>query len=347
MKRQITLKNLTPYMILVFMVVFIAFAFVRGSLLVNKSEKELNQKEIINEVEANKYELKEIDVKTGLLKWQITAKKGQTEEHLQAALIKDIEAKVYKNNDIVFELKAPFARANSSKKDIQLFGGVSLKNKDSSLLLMANQIVLGMSTSVEAQNGFNLILKNNGTIAGKTALINGEQTDIVVYDLENASFNDVQLVGKKVVIKKDKNGNLINATVSNGGNIILKNQNNDKLSASIIIWNKSGEIEAHNNVTFNSGDKVFKAENLTIKPDKTIYAQNKILIIHKDTKCYGNSLKYDNVSLITINGNPRVIQGGKQITANKIVYDLSTSKVQAIGNVRTSVVQQKTIGYRG
>ncbi len=337
MLKQFKLTNQAPYLILAGMTIFIIFAFFKGNLLVSKSEKELSQEQITTEAKAQQYTLKEIDVKTGELRWKLTAKGGETQEHLQSALIKDIEAKVYKNNEVVFELQAPFAKADASTKEIFLFGNVLVKNNDKSLLLMSSQIALGMNASIEAQKGFDLELINTATIKGETASINEDQTQIIVHDLSEAVFKDISLSGNEVTIIKDKNGSLQNVEIKNGGKIILTNQDNDNLSANTINWKQNGEIEATNNVIFISKDKVFKSNYLLLKQDKTLYARDNVLITHHNTKCYGNSLTYDNKSLITISGKPKAIQEGKQITADKIVYDLTTGKVQAIGNVKTSI----------
>lgn len=338
--QKVTLSKITPYIAILAVIAFFSISFLRGSLLLKKSEKEIDIKKQVEEAQAKKYSLKEIDAKTGQTRWQLVAKEGKTENNLQTAIIKDIEAEVYKNNEIVFLLKAPFAKANGTTKEISLFGDVTAKNKSESFLLSAKQVALGMGTSIEAQKGFSLILKGNGTVTGDSALINDDQTEITVKDLKEASFKEILLSGKKVYIEKDKNGDLKNAIISNGGKIILKNQNNDSLIADTIKWQQNGEVEAISNVVYNSGDKVFKAGQLTLKPDKTVYAKNNVQIKHGKTQCFGNSLSYENNSLVVINGKPKAIQNDKQITADKIVYDLNTGKVQAIGNVRTTVANK-------
>ena len=341
MIKRFTTSKLFPFAIILGMIVLLTISFVRGSVLVRKSEKEINPTKQILEAEAGKYNLKEIDTKTGELRWRLTAKEGMTEDNLQAAVIKGISAEVYKNNKVIFELNAPFAKANSETKEIYLFGEVTTKNKEGNFLLKSNQIALGMGTSIEAQKGFDLVLKDTGTVSGESALINDDQTKIVVKNLKEASLKDIILSGGNVVIEKNKNGDLDRAVISNNGKIILKSQNNSSLNAENIKWEKSGEVEATKNITYSSGDKTFKAGYILLKPDKKLYAKNNVSILHGQTQCSGNNLTYENNSIVIITGSAKAIQGDKLITADKIVYNIDTEKVDALGNVRT-IVASKT-----
>ena len=328
-----------PLLILISSIVIFIISFFNARILVKQSEKELNPKQQLTEAQATKYSLKEIDTKTGQLRWQLTAKEGKTEDNLQGATIKDITAEVYRNNEVVFELTAPYAKANAATKEIYLLGDVIAKDKSGNFLLKSNQLAIGMNTSLEAQNGFNLTLKNSGTISGQNALINDDQTMITVKNLEEASFKDISLSGKKVVILREQNGDIKKAVISQGGKVILKNQKDSSLSADSIEWINEGNVQATKNVVYTSEDKIFKAEYLLLKPDKSIYAKDNVLILHGNTQCSGNSLNFENNSKITLNGKPKAIQGEKQITADKIIYDINTNKVEAIGNVKTIIVQ--------
>ncbi|GEM_PF-3145144 len=340
MKAALTFNSskLIPKLFLVLMVSFFIFSLIRGNSLVKNSENELNPKKQIEEAQAKKYSLKEIDAKTGQTRWELSAQEGSTEGNLQAALIKNIKAEVYKDNKVIFNLHAPFGKANASTKEIYLYGGVIATNNDGDFLLMSNQIALGMGTSIEAQKGFDLILKNSGTVVGENVLINDDQTKFTIVRLKEASFKNINLSGEKVYLEKDKNGDLTQALILNGGKVILKDEDNDSLSASKIKWSKDGQIEANTNVVYISKDKVFKAGYILLKPDKKLYAKNNVLITHGKTTCYGNALSYENNSLITLTGSrPKAIQNDKQIIADKIIYNLDTDKVEATGNVRTSI----------
>lgn len=317
---------------------FFGFSFFRGKSIVQKSEKEINPSQVQVESNAKEYVLREIDSKSGLVRWDLSAKESSTENGLQSAIINDIKAHVYRGKEIAFELSAPHAKANSLTKEIYLFGNVTTKDQSGEFILMSKQISLGMGTSIEAQNGFNLYLKNNGTVIGESALINDDHSKITVTDLKEALFNDIKLSGKTVYIEKDKSSGISIATITNGGTIVLKN--NDTLTANSIKWKKSGEIEASTNVVYSSGDKLFKAELLTITTDKKVFAKGHVSIKHGDTECYGDSLNYGNDSIITITGRPKAVQGDKEILADKILYDLNLRKVQATGNVRTLVNQK-------
>lgn len=343
MKKNIS--KLIPLVVISLTIIFFVSSIIKGNVLVHNSEKELNPKKQIDEAQAEKYSLKEIDAKTGQVRWQLTAKEGKTEHNLEAAIIKDIKAEVFKNNSIVFELEAPYAKANNATKEIYLFDQVTAKDKTRNFLLTSNQLALGMGTSIEAQKGFNLILKNIGTVEGDNAIINDDQTKIIVRDLKEAIFKDIVLSGKNVSIEKGKNGDLIQATISSGGKIILKNKNNENLAADTIKWNKSGEVEATNNVIYYSKDKTFKAGYLRLTNSGKVYAKNNVLIIHGSTQCYGNSLKYENNSTIVISGNSTANQGNKQIKADKITYNLDTDNVEAQGNVKT-IVQDSEIAEK-
>ncbi|MBI3590152.1 MAG: LPS export ABC transporter periplasmic protein LptC [Candidatus Melainabacteria bacterium] len=345
MIKKTNLTKLVPLAIIIGVIILFAISFIRGNILVKKSEKEINSKKQVYEAQAAKYNLKEIDSKTGQLRWKLTAKEGTTEENLQAALIKDVNAEVYKNNAVIFILNAPFAKANASTKEIYLFGEVTAKNEDGDFSLNSSQVALGMGTSIEAQKGFNLVLRNSGTVSGDNALINDDQTKIIVRKLKEASFKDIILSGEEVSIEKEKNGELKKATVSMGGKIILKNNlksgKSSSLQAGTIKWEKDGDIEATSDVTYTSEDKTFKAGYLLLKPDKKIYAKNNVLIIHGETQCYGNNLSFENESIIVITGKPKALQGDREITADKIVYNVTTDKVEALGNVRTVVLHKQ------
>lgn len=340
MNQTITLSKLIPVIVLLAMTLFFIGSFLRGSLLVQKSEKEMNPKKQIEEAQAKSYSLKEIDAKTGQVRWQLTAKEGMTENNLQAALIKDIKAEVYKDSEVVFELEAPQAIANASTKEIYLAGDVTCKDKSGNFLLESNQLALGMGTSIEAQKGFRLTLKNSGYITGDNALINDSQTKITVKKLKEASFKDVLITGELVDIDRDIKGDLTKVVISDSGKIVLKKLNNNTLAANIIKWDKTGEIEAISEVVYIQEDKTFKANYLLLKPSGKVYAKNNVLITHGATQCYGNSLTYENNSLTLTGGHPRAIQSGKEITADKISYDLKTGKVEAVGNVKITVINK-------
>lgn len=340
MKNQELFIKSIPLIILMFSVLFFIGSFLRGTFLVQKSEKELNSKKQIEEAKATRYSLKEIDSKTGQIRWHLTAKEGTTENNLQGALIKEVKAEVFKNKEVIFELFAPKARANSLTKEIYLLDGVTVIDKIGNFLLKSNQLALGMGTSLEAQKGFNLTLKNQGTVKGENAIINDDQTKIIVRNLNEASFKNIIFAGENVLIERNTKGELISAEISDGGKVILKNLNNDILTANTIKWNQKNEIEANTNIIYISYDKSFKADYLLRTNDGKIYAKNNVLITHGSTKCYGDSLNYTNNSIITVTGHSKAVQAGKQILANKIIYNLNTSKVEAFGNVRTIVAEK-------
>jgi LPS export ABC transporter protein LptC len=320
------------------------FSFVKGSSLVKKSEKELNTKEQKSEAKAEGYSLKEIDAKTGTIRWQLTAEEGSTENNLQGASIKGINAEVYKDNKVVFELSAPSAKGNYGSKEIYLLGKVIAKNPLGTFLLTTNQLALGMGTSIEAQKGFSLILKNSGSVIGENAIVNDDQTKIIVENLKEAIFKNLTLSGTKVSIEKDSgDSDLKNAIITEGGKIVIKDElRNDVLTANEIRWKKDGDVEAISNVVFTSNDKTFRAGYLLLKPDGKVIAKNNVLIVHGNTKCSGNQLNYEN-DFITVSGKPKAIQGSNQITADKIVYNLQTGKVEASGNVKTATVKVATV----
>jgi lipopolysaccharide assembly outer membrane protein LptD (OstA) len=195
-----------------------------------------------------------------------------------------------------------------------------------------------MGTSIEAEEGFTLNLKNENTIKGEKAFINDEQTKFIITKLTEGVFKEIILSGEEVVIEKEKNGELIQAKITSGGKVIIKNENQSNLKAQNINWMKSGEVEAKNNVSYISDGKTFMANYLLLKPDKKIFAKDHVAIEHGKTQCFGESLSFENNSIITITGMPKAIQGNKQISANKIVYDINSGKVQATGNVRTVVI---------
>lgn len=336
-----SISKFIPLLIILGMILVFILSLIRGTRLVQKSEKEINPKKQVSEAQAEGYSLKEVDAKTGQLRWKLFAKHGATEESLQAALIKDITAEIYKNNEPIFTLTAPSAKANASTKEILLFGNVTAKDKEGNFLLKSNVVALGMGTSLEAQKGFNLVLKNSGTISGENALINDDQTKIEIGNLEEAAFKNIILSGKKVLILKEKNGDIKNAIISEGGKVVLKDQNNSSLYADSIKWEGNGNVEATNNVTYTSEDKIFKAGYLQLKPDKTIFAKDNVLILHGKTQCSGKSFTYGNDSKITLTGRPKAIQGQKQITADKIIYDINTEKVEATGNVQTTIMDNE------
>ena len=329
--------KLVPFLILIGIVVFFLISIAKGLQLVSKSEKELNPQKQITEAKALEYSLKEVDAATGELRWKLKAREGSTENNLQNAVIKDINAETYKDNMIVFKLTAPFAKANTEKKEIYLYGGVTAIDEKGDFILNSNQIALGMGAAIEAKKGFTLNLKGGNSIKGEKAFINEGQTKFIITKLTEAVFKEIILSGEEVTIEKEKNGELIQATITNGGKVIIKNENQNILKALNIKWVKSGEVEATNNVSYISEGKTFMANYLLLKPDKKVFARNKVIIEHGKTRCFGESLSFENNS-VTITGSPKAIQGNKQISANKIVYDINSGKVQAIGNVRTIVI---------
>ena len=340
MAEKITSVKLFPLVVIALSAVLFICSFIKGYKLVQKSEKELNSKKQIEEAQAKEYSLKEIDAKTGQIRWKLTAREGTTEGNLQAALIKDIKAQVYKDQSPIFDLSAPYAKGNVSKKEIYLYGDVTAKDYKGNFMLTTNQLSLGMGTQIEAQKGFYITLKNTGTLTGENALINDDQTQITVSDLKEANFENLILKGKEVNINRDKDGSLLSANITGGGTIILKKSKNDILTANTITWTKDGKTEAINDVVYKQSDKSFKAGYLSLNPDKTISAKNNVSVIHGKTRCYANSLRVENDSLVTLTGNPKAFQEDKEITALKIIYDTKTNKLEAIGNVRTISKEQ-------
>lgn len=334
---MLQIKKFSPFIVILSMVIFFIGSFVFGTFLVNKSEKEINPKKHLEEAEAKTYTLREIDSKTGALRWELTAKEGKTENNLQATFIKDIKAEIYKNNEVIFELKSPEAKANATTKEIYLFDNVTVKDKKGKFLLECKQLSLGMGTSIEAQNGFKLVLINNGTINGEHAIINDDQTKITVRNLKEAELNDIKVSGGKVQIERNQNGDLLSINISDHGKVILRKPQNDTLEASSINWNKNGEVTATDNVTYKSKDKTFTAEYLHIESSGNLTAKNNVQISHGKTKCFGNLLTYNNNNLVTITGNTKAVQENKEIKADKIFYNINTGKVEAIGDVKSTV----------
>lgn len=330
------INKLFPALITVSIVTFLLISFYRGKELLKKSEKEITPQFHQNESNATQYELKEIDPITGLLRWQLVAKEGNTQNNLQNALIKDIEVTVFKGKEVIFNLKAPLAKANSTTKEIILEGGVITKNKDESLILTSNRLSLSMGTSLEAIDGFSLLLKESGTLTGQSVVINEEQTKVKIKDLKNAVLKDISISGNNVYLEKDNKNEIQKAIITNGGKITLKN--NDTLSANIIEWNHNGKIKAEKNIIFSSNSKLIRAGSLIINSDNSLYADNNVVILDGDTKCSGKKLSYKNNSIIEITGNPKATQGNKVISANKILYDSNLKKLQALGNVKTMVI---------
>ncbi len=345
MKSKIFASKYIPAYFIAGLVMFFTFSYVKGSSLVKKSEKEINVRNQIGEAQTAGYQLKEIDAMTGALRWQLTAKEGTTEDNLQKAFIKGITAEVFKDNEVVFHLQAPLAKGSYGTKEIYLLGGVTAENKTGDFFLKTTQLALGMGTSIEAQKGFQLSLKNTGSVKGESALINDDQTEIIVKSLTEALFKNVALSGAEVHIKKEKGGDLQNAIISNGGKVILKNEKDknkkETLTAGEIRWSKDGEVEAIGNVVYTSADKIFKAGYLLLKSDGKVYAKNNVIIVHGNTRCTGAALSFEDKSLIVVSGKPKAFQGQNQISADKIVYNLQTGKVEAVGNVKTSVSNNK------
>lgn len=317
-----------------------AISVIQGKKLVLKSEKEFSSNKNIEDAQAKTYSLKEIDSKTGEMRWQLTAKEGTTGDSLKSALIKDIEAEIYKNKEVVFKLTAPYGKANSSKKEIYLFGGVKAQNKNGSFLLNSSRLDLNDGTSLEAKKGFNLVLKDKGTIRGTQAFINEDQTKIKVIKLIEAVLENIILAGSEVNIDRNEKGELVNALITNGGKVILKNKDNATLVANSIKWSEGGIVEAISNVTYKSKDRTFMAGYLLLDKEGKIIAKKNVAISHGSTTCTGQELTYENNSLIIIKGNPKAFQDGKQISADKIVYDTKSGKVEALGNVKI-VTQDK------
>jgi len=342
MKMSSKTKYIAPIGIALVALFFIA-SYIIGNVVVKRSEKEFSASEQKGEAEASKYSLQEIDAQTGQLRWELTAKEGTTKNSLDSAVIKTISAKVYKDTEVVFELKAPYGKANSSKKEVFLYGGVTTQNKDKTFLLHSNELELGMGASIHARKGFNLVIKNKGKLSGDSAVVNDDQSEINVINLNEAKLQDIALEGNNVYIKRNQEGEIIKALIKNGGKVILKKHKNDSLTANIIEWIKDGSVEAKDNVIYKSKDITFKSNHLLLNPDGKITASDHVEIVHGKTQCFGDQLTYDDNSFIVIQGNPKAIQDGKQITADKILYNLNTEKVEAIGNVQTIITSNENV----
>ena len=334
MKKNIKIRPPVSAIIIFSIFGFLMFSLYKGNQLVNKTEKEVSPELHSGESNAMSYELKEIDSKTGDIRWKRTAKEGTTQNELQGASIKDIELTVFKNKEIVFNLKAPEAKANSNTKEILLLGGVITKSKDENFILNSNKLSITKGTELEALGGFNLILKENGTLEGERAKINEEQTKVKIENLKRATLKDIEITGKSVEIERDSK-TIKKATISNYGQIILMNM--DSLSAKQIEWINGETIKAKSNIIFTSGERQIKAGNLLINSDNTFTAENNVVILDKDIECSGERLNYNNTQLIEITGKPRAIQGNKIISADKILYDTKLKKLEAVGNVKTSI----------
>ena len=329
-------KRKSPFLgiMILSLLIFLVFSLYKGNQLVKKTEKEVSPELHKNESNAKSYELKEIDSKTGDIRWKLTAKEGSTQNELQGATIRDIEVTIFKNKEAIFNLKAPIATANSETKEILLLEGVTTKSKGENFILQSNKLSLAMGTELEAFDGFKLSLKNNGTLEGERAEINEEQTKIRIKGLKNAALKDIKISGKNVYLEKD-NDTIKKVVIKNGGQIVL--MNNDVLSAEQIEWINGGTIKAKSNVIFTSTDKQIKAGKLLINTDNTLIAEDKVTILDKDTKCSGEKLIYHDNQLVEITGEPKALQGNKIISADKILYDTKLKKLQAIGSVKTSV----------
>lgn len=325
-----------PTIGIVILILLFINSLLNGKNLVKLSEIEFSKSVQSEEAKASKYTLKEIDANTGLTKWKLTAKEGRTQNNLKSAIIKDINAEIYKGKKVAFNLHAPFGKANTVKHEISLLGNVKARNKNGSFLLDSNRLEIEENASLKAKKGFNLVLKGKGEIRGKSALINHDQSEIKVVDLKEADLEKILLSGKDVLIERDKKGVVTAATISNGGKVLLKELNNDYLTAGQIKWTKEGNITAKSNVTYTSSDRKLIADELIVDSKGKITANNNVRIIHGETTCSGNKLTYENKNQIVISGSPKAYQDGKQITAEKILYNTTSGKVEAVGNVQIS-----------
>lgn len=329
--------KLKPYLPIIYFCLFLSLfliAFYRGNSIVLKSEKEFKTSKSSSEAIATSYSLKEIDAKTGLLRWVLTAKDGVTGANLKSVIINNITAKVYNGRKIAYKLFAPKGRADSKTKEIFLFGGVVTESANGDFKLLSSTVNIDGNASINTPESFHLILMGKGDIYGTEAKVNDDQTEIAIKSLDKADMENILLSGSNVKINRDDKGDLLSANILNGGKIILKKVDNNSLTANTIKWLKDGSVEALSKVVYTSKDSTLTANKLTMKGDGKIYASNHVKIIYGDTICTGDKLTFEDKSNIIISGSPEAIQNGKVINADKILYNTKSGKVEALGNVR-------------
>jgi len=257
-------------------------------------------------VVVKQYEIREIDRKTNQLKWLLNAERAELDQEQKQGRVHKVKIKVYEFGQDKFTISANYALMNN--KSLRFYDGAQLVSSDAQHKLSAEEIHFDdTKTDIEVRGKWQL--ENMGTspsvITGKEGYISRNFSAITSKGSASLSQGATNLSADELVIARDK-------PIVARGNASARLANGSVVNASELLIYESGELRARGAVTVTTAKVV-------------VHAQEMLVEAGADRK----------PRLAKFKGNPNIVQDGRTIYADSIVYDFSTEQALIEGNVHS------------
>ena len=213
-----------------------------------------------------------------------------------------------------------------------------------------------IKNSVSAQgNVITNIIKNKqlvATIKSNEQNFDSNTNIVIATGNVNITYKDVKTKSDEARILIDKpSGQLRQVNLLGSANVV---QNKSVIDAAVFIFNPvSNELiaqgKAHSKSTLDDGTPVdiWSDYQHYDKPSSTLITSGKVKLIYKDYISTGpkatflpenNGTKPNKIIFL---GRSRIVEGTRNVEANKIVITLNPKNFVAVGNVKTKFVQEQ------
>ncbi len=259
-------------------------------------------------VTVKQYEISEIDRKTNKLKWVLNAASAELDQDQKQGKVHKVVIRVYESGAEKFIIKADHALLNNKIKSIRLYDGAQLISSDGKHKLSAAEIHFDdAKTNIEVRGRWQLekLAANPAIITGDEGYISRDFDTVTSLGHASLSQGTTKLTANELILSKDK-------PIIARGAASAKLSNGSVVNAAELLIYESGEVKAHGSVAVTT-TKV------------KVYAAEMLVEAGADRK----------PRIARFKGNPYIVQDGRTIYADTIVYDFTTEQAVIEGNVRS------------
>ncbi len=287
---------------------FLFFIYSGISAFITINTVEIPEEFEKSNVTVKNYEISEIDRKSNKLKWTLKAASAELDQDQKQGKVHKVLITVYEAGAAKFTIKADYALLNNNQKSVRLYDGAELVSSDGQHKLKAAEIHFDEAkTDIEVRGNWQL-----EKLGAKPAIVTGDEGFIskdfkAIRSKGHASLNQgtTKLTANELILSADK-------PIIARGNASVKLANGSVVNAAELLIYESGEVRAKGSVAVST-DKV------------NCYASEMLVEAGADHK----------PKLAKFKGNPYIVQDGRTIYADSIIYDFTTEQAVIEGNVRS------------
>lgn len=254
------------------------------------------------------YEISEINRLTNKLKWRLKAKRADLDQDQKQGKVHEVLITVYELGAEKFTIKADYALMDNKQKSIRLYDHAQLNSSDGLHELNAAEIHFDENhTDIEVRGNWQLQKngKDSTVVTGDEGFVSKDFKAIRSKGHASLSAAKTKITADELLISKDK-------PISARGAAQAKLENGTVVNAAEILIYDSGEVKARGSVAVNTRRV-------------SCYAAEMLVEAGADRK----------PKLARFKGNPYIVQDGRTIYADSIIYDFTTEQAVIEGNVRS------------